>query len=167
MLSRLSVAVLTLVILVTAQFAVAGEPPKNGIGLMASLQDDQVDIIVPGWISPHVVIAPAVRLVSVTNGYSDIGIGGIVRIYKRESVVSPYIAARGMALIFSPNRGDGWTDILFGGAVGGDYFIEEHISIGVEAQVNATLSADSSTRFGNPGGTTINSGMGVFAALYF
>lgn len=167
MLSRLSVAVLNLVILVTARFAVAGEPPQSGIGLMASLQDDQVDIIVPAWVSPNIVIAPAVRLVSITNGYSDIGIGGIVRIYKREGIVSPYISARGMALIFSPNRGDGWTDILFGGAIGGDYFLEQHLSIGVEAQVNATVSADTSTRFGNPGGTNINSGMGIFAAMYF
>lgn len=165
--SKVVVVTSTLLLLASFSTALASEPPQGAIGLMASVQDDQIDILVPGWVSPNIVIAPAVRFVSVSNGYSDIGIGGILRVYRRESVVSPYIAARGMALIFSPNRGDGWTDVLFGGAIGGDYFIEQQVSIGVEAQINVTLSADESSRFGNPGGTNINSGMGVFAAVYF
>ncbi len=47
------------------------------------------------------------------------------------------------------------------------YFLAESFSLGVEAQLNVSLSGDGSTRFGNPGGTNINSAMGVFAAVYF
>jgi hypothetical protein len=150
-----------------ATVALSGEPPQRGMGLMAAVQDEQMDIIVPMWVTPNVTLAPAVRLVSVSDGYSDIGLGGIVRFYQRGQVVSPYVGIRGMALIFSPNGADGWTDILAGAAVGGDYFIDQHLSLGVEAQLNATFSSDASTRFGNPGGTNINSAMGAFVAVYF
>ena len=39
--------------------------------------------------------------------------------------------------------------------------------IAVEAQVNVTVSSEDSFRFGNPGGTNINTPTGIFAAFYF
>lgn len=146
----------------------AAEPPASGsIGLMASLQSEQIDILVPLWVSPHLSLAPAVRIVSIGDSHTDYGIGASLRAYRRNTTVSPYVGVRGMALVVSPKTGDGWTDIVIGGAFGGDYFFDPQFSIGVEAQLNVSISADASTRFGNPGGTNINSGMGVFAAVYF
>ena len=42
-----------------------------------------------------------------------------------------------------------------------------YFSIGVEGQVNAAISDDASSRFGNPGGTNINTATAVLAAFYF
>ena len=146
----------------------AAEPPASGsVGLMASLQSEQIDILVPLWVSPNLSLAPALRIVSVGDSYTDYGIGASLRVYRRSATVSPYVGLRGMALVISPKTGDGWTDFVVGGAFGGDYFFDPQFSVGVEAQLNVSVSADASTRFGNPGGTNINSGMGVFAALYF
>lgn len=148
--------------------AVAAEPPASGsVGLMASLQSEQIDILVPLWVSANISLAPAVRFVSIGDSYSDLGVGASLRLYRRSATVSPYVGFRTMALIISPKTGEGWTDVVFGGAFGGDYFFEQHFSVGVEAQINVSISADQSTRFGNPGGTNINSGMGAFAAVYF
>ncbi len=167
--SWLAVACVTLLAMVALTVpGAAAEPPASGsIGLMASLQSDQIDILVPWWWNSKVSFAPMVRFVSIGDSYTDFGIGASLRVYRRSATVSPYVGVRGMALTISPKTGDSWTDYVFGGAFGGDYFVDEHLSLGVEAQINASKSADQSTRFGNPGGTNINSGMGVFAAVYF
>lgn len=165
--SQLSLVIAIVVVGWTTTPLRASEPPKGGFGLMASLQSEQLDLTLPYWCSPSIVVAPSVRLVKVGDSYSDVGVGGTLRCYRRRATVSPYFGLRGMALIMSPKNGDGWTDILFGSSFGGDYFFEQHFSVGVEAQLNLTFSADSSTRFGNPGRTNINTAMGAFVAVYF
>lgn len=163
---RLAVSIL--VMLVTSGFGVAAEPPQSGsVGLMATIQTEQLDILVPVWASQAIMVAPAVRIVSVGDAYTDIGLGTAVRFYRRSESVSPYVGVRGMALFVSPIVGNGWTDFVLGGMFGGDYFLSESFSVGVEAQLNVTKSDDGSTRFGNPGGTNLNTAAGVFVSVYF
>ena len=159
---------IVMISVVFASMASAAMPPAAGtIGLMASMQSEQVDILVPCWVSASINLAPSARFVSIGDAYSDYGVGASLRFYRRSENVSPYVGIRSMALFVSPKTGNGWTDFVIGGAFGGDYFLDEHFSVGVEAQLNVTKSAEESTRFGNPGGTNINSAMGVFAAVYF
>jgi len=50
---------------------------------------------------------------------------------------------------------------------GGEYYISEHFSVGIEAQGNLTKSDKNSGRFGNPGGVNINLATMIFATMYF
>ncbi|MEA1987436.1 MAG: hypothetical protein U9N76_08115 [Candidatus Marinimicrobia bacterium] len=46
-------------------------------------------------------------------------------------------------------------------------FFDKNISIGIEAQGNATFSDKESTRFGNPGGISFNTGTVIIGSIYF
>lgn len=70
-----------------------------------------------------------------------------------------------MAIAFWGGCGDGGRDIGIG--VGGEYFLGDKFSVGVEAQLNATHSSKTSSRFGNPGGWNINTASAVLATVYF
>ena len=67
----------------------------------------------------------------------------------------------------SGKREVGQTDIIGGVALGGEYFLSDHFSFGVEAQANVTRSDNQSFRFGNPGGLTLNTATAVLATVYF
>ncbi|MCK4462246.1 MAG: hypothetical protein KAW46_10605 [candidate division Zixibacteria bacterium] len=45
--------------------------------------------------------------------------------------------------------------------------MQDHFSVGVEAQVNAVFSDEHSYLFGNPNGTNINTAAAVMATFYF
>ena len=140
---------------------------KPKYGLTASFQDSQFDIIVPVWISNSIKIAPAVSYISVSDVGSDFSIGVILNSYFRRAKVSPYIGFRAGTLILSPENGDSVGDTILGASFGGEYFIDDYFSFGIEAQVNVSMSDEKSNRFGNPDGTNINTGMAVFGSIYF
>ena len=141
--------------------------PSSGIGLAASIQDGQFDIMVPLWLSERVSIAPVVGFVVSQGAGSEVRIGIAPRIYLRKEELSPYVGLRAGALISSPSNGESTTDMIFGGAFGGEYFFSSSFSLGVEAQVNVAHSDDASTRFGNPGNMNLNTGAAVIASIYF
>jgi hypothetical protein len=58
-------------------------------------------------------------------------------------------------------------DILGGLAFGGEYFLTDNFSFGVEAQGNLTKSDENSFRFGNPGKINFNTGTMISATIYF
>lgn len=137
------------------------------VGLSASLQNSQFDILLPIWTSERFSIAPAFGLVWSQDVGSDIHIGLVPRIYFPKERFSPYIGGRFGFLIASPENGNGTTDFLGGLSFGGEYFADEHFSFGAEAQLNATKSADNSPRFGNPGKWGLNTGAAAFVTMYF
>ena len=142
-------------------------PPSSGVGLAASIQDGQFDIMVPIWLSERVSIAPVFGAVWAEGGGSDIRIAVAPRFYLRKDDLSPYLGLRAGLLKSSPTNGSSTTDILIGGAFGGEYFFSSFFSLGVEGQVNLGISDDESIRFGNPGNMNINTGAAVIASVYF
>ena len=136
-------------------------------GLTASLQDNQLDILIPIWINDKINISPGVSFIYIEDYKKDYSICLIPHFYLNRNKVSPYIGARAGVLISSPKFNNSTTDYILGLCSGGEYFIDEHFSFGVEAQLNASISDKNSNRFGNPGGMTINTGMAIFGTIYF
>lgn len=152
-------------------FAQTNEQAKKEphIGLTALIQDPQLDVLLPIFVSPKFVFAPAFKFVSVSDGNTDWAIGAIFKFYMNRRAVSPYFLFRFGGLFLNPSDEDAetTTDYLWGIGFGGDYFLTSHFSLGVEGQVNVTNSDDKSFRFGNPGGTNVNTASVVSATVYF
>lgn len=150
------------------------ESSYKHFGLSALIQDAQFDILLPIVLKNTGVIAPAVGVASVSEAGTDISLGLVGRFYLKDSKVKPFLGGRFGALIFSPSKPEGssvdsksTTDFILGFLAGGEYFLDEGFSIGVEAQLNASVSDKNSSRFGNPDGVNINTGAAVFATVYF
>ena len=145
---------------------------KKSFGLSVSIQEAQYDIMLPICVSNSFVVAPAIGLASVSEGGTDIGLGIVTRFYLNNKTVRPFLGGRVGILVYNPSS-DGYYelssthDYIIGILAGGEYFMNEGFSIGVEAQLNASVSDENSSRFGNPGGVNINTGSAVFATVYF
>lgn len=137
------------------------------IGLTATVQSSQFDVLMPVWISSKTVVGPSVSFVSVSDSGSELGVGAFSKFYFRTETIAPYWGLRGGAIIGMPSGADNIVDFITGLSVGGDYFIHEKFSFGVEVQGNFTISDDGSTRFGNPGGVNFNTASVITASLYF
>jgi hypothetical protein len=137
------------------------------VGISASFSGDQTDVLVPIWGAHH-VIAPAVSVVHVGDAVTDFGAGLILRRNLHTEKAVPYIALRSGVLILTPKGGgDDIIDFIVGPAVGGEYFLDDHFSLSVEAQVNISFSDEHSYRFGNPDGTNVNTASVIMATFYF
>lgn len=139
----------------------------SGIGLSASLQEGQFDILVPIWFGSNFSLAPAVGFSSAEDGGSDIRLAIVPRYYFYKREFAPYAGAKLGVLLASPETGTSTSDILVGLAGGGEYFLDPHFSLGVEGQFNVIMSDDNSARFGNPGKMNMNTAAAVFATVYF
>jgi len=147
---------------------------KKSFGISALVQDGQFDIMLPFVIAKSIIVAPAIGFASVSDAATDISIGFVSRFYLNDKKVRPFLGGRAGILIFSPSKQDGssidpesTTDFILGFLAGGEYFLDEGFSFGVEAQLNASFSDKYSSRFGNPGGVNLNTGAAVFATVYF
>jgi hypothetical protein len=150
------------------------ESNGKSFGISALVQDGQFDIMLPLVISNKGIIAPAIGLASVSDAGTDISLGFVGRFYLNDSKVKPFLGGRAGILIFSPSKQEGssidpesTTDFILGFLAGGEYFLDEGFSFGVEAQLNASVSDKNSSRFGNPEGVNVNTGAAVFATVYF
>ncbi|HEX2867041.1 MAG TPA: hypothetical protein VHO03_08355 [Ignavibacteriales bacterium] len=139
----------------------------QSLGLTAALQNSQMDIMMPIFLSNEVALAPSVGFSSVGDSFTDFALGLMGRFYINRSRVSPFLSARLGLLLASPKDGDSLTDIVMGLGGGGEYFISRYFSLGVEAQLNISKSDKNSGRFGNPGGTNVNTASAIFATVYF
>ncbi len=136
-------------------------------GLSASLTSEQLDILIPIWASERFVIAPSVGFASAEDLGEEYIFGMVPRIYFKKRKLSPFLGGRFAVLIASPKDLDSTTDIVFGFGGGGEYFFDNHFSVGVEAQFNVSVSDEESGRFGNPGRTNMNTASAIFATIYF
>ena len=147
----------------------------NSFGISALVQDSQFDILFPIPTSELVVVAPAIGFLYASEAGIDISFGMVARFYLNNNIVRPFLGARAGLIYFNPASPDGdgqsepesTTDYLVGFLAGGEYFINDSFSFGIEAQLNSTISDENSSRFGNPGGININTGAAVFATVYF
>ncbi len=102
----------------------------------------------------------------------DIGFALAPRFYLKKEKISPYVGLKVGTLINKPsseNKIDTETkiDLLGGLAFGGEYFLSDNFSFGVEIQGNLTKSDENSYRFGNPGGVNFNTSTMISATVYF
>jgi hypothetical protein len=141
--------------------------PSPKVGLSASLQDNQFDILVPIWLGSNLSIAPSIGLIWTQDAGSDLRIALVPRFYFSKSKVSPFLGGRIGLLRATPSVGTGTTDWLLGLAMGGEYFLDNHFSFGIESQINLTISDQNSSRFGNPGKKNLNTATAIFATVYF
>jgi hypothetical protein len=58
------------------------------------------------------------------------------------------------------------TDLVCDWALGGECFIDSHFSLGVEMQLESSLSDKNAMRFGNPDGTNFNTATAERATIY-
>jgi hypothetical protein len=141
---------------------------KGRIGLSTAIQESQLDIMIPIWISDNAVLAPGINAVWIEDGGQDIGFGFNLRSYRdSRKKITPYFGGRFGAMLLMPDGGKTVTDYLFGVMLGGEFFLVKQFSFGIEAQINATMSDEESSRFGNPGGLNINTGSAFIANIYF
>ncbi len=136
-------------------------------GISAAFQSQQTDLLVPIWFGRYVVVIPSFYLNTASDVYTDYGFGLAFRGNLKTGKAIPYVGVRFGTLNFAPWNQDGQTDLIYGPLVGGEYFLDSHFSVGVEAQLNITKSAENSTRFGNPNRGTINTATAVMATFYF
>jgi len=137
------------------------------IGLSASLQDNQIDFLVPIWISSRITIAPSFGAAWIQDAGTDLHFGVMPKYYFSDTKVSPFIGLRAALLRATPSGGAGVTDWLFGLSFGGEYFFDKNFSVGVESQLNYTISDERSMRYGNPGKSNLNTATAVYASIYF
>ncbi|UTW67981.1 hypothetical protein KFE94_07650 [bacterium SCSIO 12643] len=142
------------------------------VGISGSIQGSQFGVYVPIWLGEKFVIAPALDIAFAEKIGTDFGFSIGPRYYFQKAKVSPYAGLRIGALINKPssdNTTDTETkvDLLGGLAFGGEYFLSDNFSFGVELQGNFTKSDENSYRFGNPDGLNFNTGTVILATLYF
>ncbi|KAB2881252.1 porin family protein [bacterium] len=141
---------------------------QRKIGLSTSLQKEQLDISIPIRTSEYFVLAPSLKVIYVEDAGTEFGFGASVKRYFRNTKVAPYVTGRASLFGLESKTDDSsWLDFGFGLGLGADYFFDPNFSIGIEAQVNSTVSDKNSYRFGNPGGTNVNTATAITASIYF
>lgn len=141
-------------------------------GLTASLQGQQLGIMVPVWLGSNFTLAPALDFVYSQNIGSDLAIALVPRYYFKTEGISPFVSAKlGAAFSFPAEENDVQEptsrDYLGGLGFGAEYFFNPHFSAGVEAQANLTKSGENSYRFGNPGAVNFNTATAASFSIYF
>lgn len=126
------------------------------VGLSASIQNSQTNLQIPIWLTDNITLAPIFGLNHQENTFTSLNIGISPRFYQNlGSDFASYIGARGIFQSTSPEVGENETDLLLGTTGGGEYFLDEHFSMGVEGQFNLFL---------NDGG---NNSLSIVGTYYF
>jgi hypothetical protein len=130
---------IALILAVSATHA-QNRPASGTIGISASLQSNQTNLKIPIWADDNVVIAPIFGLVHEFDSNTTLNFGINPRFYQDlGDDFATYIGGQGIIQRFSPEFGDESTNFLFGAVGGGEFFLDEHFSIGVEGQLNYLL----------------------------
>ena len=137
------------------------QKPENGAwGLTASIQGSQTNLQVPIWVTDDIVIAPVFGLNHQDNTFTRINLGVTPRFYQdMGSNFASYIGARVLLQRTSPDVGPDDNDFLLGATGGGEYFLSQHFSLGVEGQLNFL--------FNDNGNNGISTGAAIQGTYYF
>lgn len=129
---------LATIFLITSTAYAQNRPDTGTVGLSASLQSNQTNLKVPIWASENIVIAPVFGLTHQDDNYTSFNIGLNPRFYQSlGSDFATYIGAQGILQHTSVDgAGDDNSDFLIGASGGGEYYLDEHFSLGVEGQLN-------------------------------
>lgn len=113
----------------------SGDTINRSFGLAAYMQFSHLEFLVPIWVSPKLVVVPVIGAKNTENFGTQTRLGAILRIYQRMARLAPYFGVRALADMFKPNGGSMVTNIEAGVLYGGEFFINNHFSFGVEAHV--------------------------------
>jgi hypothetical protein len=147
----------------------AQETNNKSWGISAAIQESQLDFLFPIWVSSNIVMAPGIGLIDIGGAGTDLRFGLVDRIYlNTDENIQPFLGGRGGILLsITEDEDNTIIDYVFGLLGGGEYFFSNNFSVGIEAQLNFSISDNKSNRFGNPGGTNINTASVIFATIYF
>lgn len=106
---------------------------NRSVGLAASFQGRHTDILVPIWVAQRLAFVPYFSVINTENVGTNLGLGAMIRFYRRIARLSPYFGIKGRADVALPNGGGSAVDITAGGFFGGEFFINDQFSFGVEA----------------------------------
>lgn len=167
MLKKFFIATLILAGVSFASFA----QDNTKIGIRGTLQQNDYGISVPIWMGEKFVLSPSLMLTSSEGIGTNFGLALAPRFYLSTNKVAPYFGLKAGAIFGMPpsdnEEAESTVDIMAGAAFGGEYFLSDNFSFGVEIQGNFTKSDDNSFRFGNPGKLNFNTGTAVSATVYF
>jgi len=158
--TKISLLLLSITFL-TGTSAFAQNRPQTGtIGLSASLQNNQTNLEIPIWASRNIVIAPMIGITYQEHNYTSVNIGFAPRFYQyMGNNFASYVGAQGMIQQTSPNSGSDITNVVLGALGGGQYFLSNHFSLGVEGQLNYL--------FNENGGDILSTGTAIRGSVYF
>ena len=135
-------------------------PEKGTIGLSASFQGNQTNLMVPIWTSDNIVIAPLLGIVHETDSFTTINLGVKPRFYRAMGDdFASYFGFQAVLQNTSPEFGDDVTNFLIGVNGGGEYFLNSHFSMGVEGQLNFLIRDNTDDR--------ISTGAAITGTYYF
>lgn len=135
-------------------------PEQGTVGLSASLQGNQTNLMVPIWTSEDLVIAPLLGIVHEADNFTTINLGVKPRFYQSMgSNFASFLGLQGILQYTSPIVGDDVTDFLIGANGGGEYFLDSHFSLGVEGQLNLLLRDSDNNR--------VSTGVAITGSYYF
>jgi len=139
-------------------------------GLTVTIQESGLGIMMQFYLSDRFILAPGFEFAYGSKVGTDMVFGLFAKGFLRDnSKIKPYWGLKAGLGYYNPKESDtsNQIDLVFGLAAGVEYFFNENFSIGIEPQLNLTLSDDESDRFGNPGGTNINTATMLTANIYF
>lgn len=146
---------------------IIAQPQRGKVGVSAEIQTQQMDFLLPIFVNDQVSLSPAVGVANISDKYTDISLGLLMRYHLFIEKVTPFIGFRAGTLLYIPEEGDMISDLLLGPSFGGEYYFSENFSVGIELQLNVVVSGEKSMRFSNPDGTNINTATAIFATIYF
>lgn len=143
------------------------ESHRGSVGITASLQGTETSVMFPWWVDERFVLTPAISFVSISDAETEFGFAFGPRFNLKQGPAVPYFGLRFGLIHRSVEAGEATDDIIWSAILGGEYFIGNKFSVGVEMQANVAVSDEYSLRFGNPGGTNLNTASAVAATFYF
>jgi hypothetical protein len=133
-------------------------PGEGTLGITASVQSGQTNLLFPYRVTDRVAIAPMIGFRSVENGLTTLQVGIKPQFFREiGNDFATYLGGLGMIRIDSPNVGDNDSSFVLGFNGGGEYYLSSHFSLGVEGLVNIVLDNQNS----------ISTGAAVNATFYF
>lgn len=157
--TKLSLIFVTLFFATSIAYA-QNRPDEGTVGLSASVQSSQTNIQLPIWLSENVTIAPIFGLNHQEDSFTSINVGITPRFYQNlGSDFASYLGAQALLQQTSPEVGDNETDLLLGAIGGGEYFLDEHFSLGIEGQLNLFLN--------DTGNNSLSTGAAIIGTYYF
>ena len=157
----------SILLVIVISTLLTAQPQKGKVGVTAEIQTQQMDFLLPIFVNDWVSLSPAIGVANISDKYTDLSLGLLMRYHLFTETVTPFIGARFGTLLFIPEEGDMISDLILGPSFGGEYYFSENFSVGIELQLNVVVSGEKSMRFSNPNGTNINSATAIFATIYF
>jgi hypothetical protein len=126
-------------------------------------------------------LSPRLGVIYQTKSLKEITLGLSAKYYPVKKTVSPFIAFNLGALYYEragqyvsmageiiplQNSVSGFTDFTFGPGFGGEYFINENFSVGIEGQLNFTAATQKSFQY-SPGTLNFSTAALIYATVYF